>query len=48
MIARDKQDKQRALAPLKAPDGAIVIDSDNLSVEEVVEKIFSNISINKQ
>jgi CMP/dCMP kinase len=48
MIARDKQDKQRELAPLKAPDGAIVIDSDNLSVEEVVAKIFSNISINKQ
>lgn len=47
MISRDEQDKQRELAPLKAPEGAIVIDSDNLSIEEVVEKIFSSISIDK-
>jgi CMP/dCMP kinase len=40
MLTRDKQDKQRELAPLKAPDGAIIIDSDNLSVEKVVEKII--------
>jgi cytidylate kinase len=40
MLTRDKQDKQRELAPLKAPDGAIIIDSDNLSIEKVVEKII--------
>jgi cytidylate kinase len=40
MLTRDKQDKQRELAPLKAPDGAIIIDSDNLSVEKVVDKII--------
>ena len=40
MLTRDKQDKQRELAPLKAPDGAIIIDSDNLSVEQVVDKIL--------
>ena len=45
MSARDKQDKQREIAPLKAPDGAIIIDSDNLSIEGVVEKIISYISI---
>jgi cytidylate kinase len=45
MFARDKQDKQREIAPLKAPDGAIIIDSDNLSVPEVVEKIIFYISI---
>jgi CMP/dCMP kinase len=44
MLIRDEQDKQRELAPLKAPDGAIIVDSDNLSVEEVVEKIISYIS----
>jgi cytidylate kinase len=42
---RDKQDKQREIAPLKAPDDAIIIDSDNLSVLEVVEKIIFYISI---
>jgi cytidylate kinase len=45
MFDRDKQDKQREIAPLKASDDAIIIDSDNLSVPEVVEKIIFNISI---
>lgn len=44
MLARDNQDKQRELAPLKAPDDAIIIDSDNLSIEEVVKKIIFYIS----
>jgi CMP/dCMP kinase len=45
MLERDKQDKQRELAPLKAPEGSVIIDSDNLSIEEVVDKIIVNISI---
>jgi CMP/dCMP kinase len=45
MFARDKQDKQREIAPLKPPDDAIIINSDNLSVQEVVEKIIFYISI---
>jgi cytidylate kinase len=45
MFARDNQDKQREIAPLKASDDAIIIDSDILSVSEVVEKIISYISI---
>lgn len=45
MLARDKQDKQRKIAPLKVPEGAVIIDSDNLSVRGVVEKIISYISI---
>jgi cytidylate kinase len=45
MFARDKQDKQREIAPLKAPDTAIIIDSDNLSAAEVVNKIIFYISI---
>jgi CMP/dCMP kinase len=40
MLTRDQQDKQRELAPLKAPDGSIIIDSDNLSIQKVVEKII--------
>jgi CMP/dCMP kinase len=44
MFARDKQDKQREIAPLKAPDDAIIIDSDNLSAAEVVDKIVFHIS----
>ena len=45
MFVRDKQDKQREIAPLKAPDDAIIIDSDNLSAAEVIEKIIFYISI---
>lgn len=45
MLARDKQDSQREIAPLKAPQDAIIIDSDHLSVEGVVEKIISNVSM---
>jgi cytidylate kinase len=45
MLERDKQDTQRKLAPLKAAEGATIIDSDNLSIEQVVGKIISNISI---
>jgi cytidylate kinase len=45
MFSRDKQDKQREIAPLKAPDGAIIIDSDNLSAVEVVDKIIFYISV---
>ena len=45
MFARDKQDKQREIAPLKAPDGAIIIDSDNLSAAEVVDNIIFYIPV---
>jgi (E)-4-hydroxy-3-methyl-but-2-enyl pyrophosphate reductase/cytidylate kinase len=36
---RDEQDSKRNVAPLKPADDAIVLDTTNLSVEEVVEKI---------
>lgn len=44
MHERDLQDKGRALAPLKPPEGAIIINSDHLSIDEVVGHIISNIS----
>jgi cytidylate kinase len=40
MLTRDEQDKQRQLSPLKVSADAIVIDSTNLSVPEVVGKIL--------
>lgn len=45
MLKRDEQDKQREIAPLKIPEGAFIIDSDRLSIDEVVEAIVSKISI---
>ena len=37
VAARDAQDSQRKTAPLKVSDGAIVIDSSELQIGEVVE-----------
>jgi len=44
MMRRDYQDKTRRIAPLKEPDGAVKINSDHLTVDQVVEKIMSYIS----
>jgi len=41
---RDKIDMTREDSPLKVPDGAMVIDTTNLSIDEVVEIIMSQIS----
>lgn len=40
MYMRDEQDKQRQLSPLKVPEDAIILDSTNLSVLEVVGKVL--------
>lgn len=37
--ARDWQDMHREIAPLKAADDAVVLDSSNLTIEEVVARI---------
>ena len=39
--ARDRRDALRSVAPLKAPAGAVLIDSTHLSVAEVVDKILA-------
>jgi cytidylate kinase len=44
MQRRDTHDSTRSLAPLKPADDAIVIDSTDLSVQEVVDRMLSHIS----
>lgn len=39
IAARDLRDTTRAVAPLKKADDAVEIDSDNLTIEQVVDKI---------
>lgn len=39
---RDRRDSSRAISPLVPADDAIVLVSDNLSLEEVVEKIINH------
>ncbi|OPL13791.1 MAG: hypothetical protein AVO38_12880 [delta proteobacterium ML8_D] len=41
--ARDRADSTRSIAPLRAAPDCIVINSSNLTVEEVIEKIVSEI-----
>ena len=42
LLNRDKIDSSRKTAPLKIPEGAIVIDSTNLSIEEVLDIVEKN------
>ena len=38
---RDERDRNREVAPLVPAEGALIVDSTNLSIEEVVNKILS-------
>ncbi|MCG4453484.1 (d)CMP kinase [Pseudomonas sp. MMS21-TM103] len=42
--ARDERDTQRAVAPLKAADDAIQLDSTDLSIEQVLELILNEVA----
>jgi cytidylate kinase len=39
MAQRDRQDMERQIAPLRKPDGAIIVDSTGMSPESVVQSI---------
>jgi CMP/dCMP kinase len=44
---RDRRDQERTVAPLKPAEDAIRIDTDRLSIEQVVERIVSEIKRKK-
>ncbi len=44
MIARDEQDSSRAFAPLVIPQGAYVIDTTNMTIDEVENLILSRVN----
>ena len=37
---RDRQDSERALAPLRKPAGAVVVDTSGLTLEDVIERMM--------
>ena len=43
LLARDRIDSSRAYAPLRKADGAVEIDSSNLTLEQVVECVLAAI-----
>jgi cytidylate kinase len=38
---RDQRDQQRATAPLMIPEGAQVIDSSSLSIQQVIDEVIN-------
>jgi cytidylate kinase len=44
---RDKRDRERAIAPLKPAEDAVVVDTDHLTIEQVVKTILEEISRKK-
>lgn len=43
LLSRDQKDSERATAPLKIADGAIVINTTNMALEEVVKMIIGKL-----
>ena len=43
LLNRDRIDSSRATAPLKVPEGATVIDTTHLDIDEVVETILARV-----
>ena len=41
LMMRDRQDREREIAPLKVPEGAFIVDSTHVPAEGVVETILS-------
>lgn len=48
MNQRDRRDKERALAPLRRAEDAVLIDSTDRSVEEVMDRIMAEIEKKKR
>ena len=45
IIARDEQDMNREIAPLKQAEDAVLVDSSYMTIEEVVDKIIEIVEI---
>lgn len=43
VIARDEADSKRAVAPLRAADDAVLVDTSSLAIEQVVERIVTRV-----
>lgn len=44
---RDQQDSSRKVAPLQVPKDSLVIDATDMTIEQVVQQIFTHAMINK-
>ncbi len=44
MAERDRQDQTREVSPLRIPEGALVIDNSDLTVEQTVEEMLKHVN----
>jgi len=43
LARRDRQDMERALAPLRRPDGALLIDASRLTIDAIVDEMVRDV-----
>ena len=43
--ARDERDTNRVIAPLKPAEDAIILDSTTMTIEQVLERILSEVAV---
>ena len=43
--ARDERDMNRTIAPLKPAEGAVVLDSTTMTIEQVLDRILSEVAV---
>ena len=43
LLNRDRIDSSRAVAPLKVADGAMVLDTTHLAIEQVVQTVYDSL-----
>ncbi len=48
ILTRDERDRNRAAAPLRKPDDAVVLDTTDMSVEDVTEKLRGMVLARRQ
>ncbi|MCK5114927.1 MAG: (d)CMP kinase, partial [Phycisphaerae bacterium] len=46
IIKRDESDKNRAVAPLRIPEGAVIVDTTAMTPEQVTEKLLACVKEN--
>ena len=47
LVERDLQDKNRSIAPLRAAEDAIIIDTGNMDINEVMQHLLGSVDCTK-
>ena len=47
LVERDHQDKNRSLAPLRAAEDAIILDTGNMNIDEVIQHLLESLDLKR-